>query len=814
MPRNSSSTGTSKDPSSLAASSNNNHMKDKNNNNSNTASSVAVTTTIISPHPWARIRKRSAAEAVELAHQTSTQTSEYRLRLESMQWWQRHLQAAQTIAWQRLVAPTLEECRDFLECSSDDVNVNDGSRTEEDENEQEITITSAANNSDGADSTTNTSNTVNNNNNNNEWWRQFCLPLQAAEQATECSESTTSQCSIRYPPEVLPIMIIHSPLSASCLMDRQYLATTVWREWNKSQPDQPHHPDVCVFLPRLLPTLTDTLHLLADALTTTLKKKSPPHYYQACSHLLSSGRKKRKRTLQSSIQEWIMDVLMSLPEQQPCNNNTNQYRIVNLVIVLQDDVPGSTTVKRQFMQTLTSWRNLQGVPVSLVILSSSIAYNSLSMLIRRREDGASGRFGYRVLDLAVPKAKAASSTLVGVSQAVAVWSQYFFEALQETPIPLSPFSGSTLPLYQWIQESILETVSCTRMVTRLDGLVSEFFSQPGSFVWDSLRRVGNREYQARTFQPAFCAWFCVYEKAQSMLSNRGKASDPKTLSSTLEKCGSLLECRQLLQPGGQVYFWWRLSCAILPLQVWAEISDQNGGVTMGDNTDFILACLGRAFDLLLSKGVSPCVSVGKDDDEGARVLCRYLQRQAPSVNGCPDDTSPVDINDEGLKDASRIVGDLIILVDRMSTTRENGQEHDGIDTKAIWKGLTQMILDGARLVSNRLDHWTHNWLCTNPLMKWIGMEAPDLAKNYSHIPVPRILNIRRNVVAGLSPVAQKLLAAMQDQMTITQDDWFRSFDGPLDDFCIGIWTLQMIGLIQIKKRTTKVMYEKVSVVWT
>jgi hypothetical protein len=41
----------------------------------------------------------------------------------------------------------------------------------------------------------------------------------------------------------------------------------------------------------------------------------------------------------------------------------------------------------------------------------------------------------------------------------------------------------------------------------------------------------------------------------------------------------------------------------------------------------------------------------------------------------------------------------------------------------------------------------------------------------------------------------------------------------MEEFCLGCWTLQMIGLIQTKKgvRTGggsgKVMYEKVSVVW-
>ncbi|KAG7337405.1 hypothetical protein IV203_011014 [Nitzschia inconspicua] len=787
--------GTQRDPL-LSASTNDTSKYDDNGTQQPTSSSSSDS--IVSPHPWARIRKRSSHEALELAQQTSTRTSEYRLRMESVQGWHHHIHRAQTNAWQRLLEPTLEECRQFLECDRNSTIKKQGGNTS-------TTIATTTN-----DNENNTVETFN----NDQWWQQFCLPSMTATTKTTTTKAhgQSNNNIIQFPPEVLPIIVISSPLSMSCLMDRQFLATSIWRRWNSND----RYADLCLFLPRLLPTLTDTLHLLGDALTTSIKESS---YFQECNPNLLNGRKKRKRTLQSSIQEWILDVLLSITPSQ-------ESPPINLVIVLQDDVAGSTTVKRQFLQTLTSWRSLKGIPVSLVIVAAShqSVEGSLSALIQRGEDGASGRFGHRVGYLSAPSSTGTSAN------AVAQWSQYFLEALQEIPIPFPSTCETDLPLYHWIQESLLECVSCTQIVNRLDMLVAEFFTKRGSFVWDSLRRPSNQGTTvtlANTYQPAFCAWFCVYGKAQAMLS-MGTTNDSPMASSS-EKCMALLQCRRHLLPGGELCFWWKLSCAILPLQVWVTVAKQtmarsdkennNGPVSKCDES-LIFSCLGAAYHLLTSSG-STSTSVSQfDDDEVEKILSRYLQRQT-SLRDSSDPQFDQDLGErdsDRVKDLTIIIGELILLLDHFIDPIQRGSTESKANTSSdtIWEGLTEMILEANRLIAHHMNYWTRHWMYTNPLMKWMEMEKPDASINITAVPVPRILNIRRNVASGLSPVTQQLLAVMQDQMTISQDDWFRSFGGTMEEFCMGVWTLQMIGLIQIKKGgiSQKVVYEKASVVWS
>jgi hypothetical protein len=862
---------------------------------------------------WARIRKRSSTEALELAQQTSTNTSEYRLRMESIKWWQQHIQTAHWLAWKQLVTPILEECYEFFKCDTiNNYNNNKGTNEDNHQTSDDMEKESAHAFDHANDSP-------------EEWWTQFCLPLSLPQ--VIINESGSSSCNhpfpqqhsltqLQYPPETLPIVIIASPLSNSCLMDRQFLATTIWKEWNSNNKNNSNNNldtshDLCLLLPRLLPTLTDTLHLLSDALTTTLMESSRKYYYDCCAHLLiHHGRKKRKRTRQSSIQEWICDVLHALQRPPPPQQQEPQVlslddnihpRMVNLVIVLQDDLAGSTIVKRQFLQLLTSWRSLQGIPVALVILSSSSsssssclgAGSSLSALVQCGEDGSSGRFGRRVSYKTIPSSSATTNNSVfavshhphvvpSCADAIALWSYYFLEALQETPVPLFPSSSSSSPsshfpnttnlpmyhYYHWIQESLLESISCTRLVDRLRGLVSQFFAHPGSFVWDSLRpntttttttptcfSNKNESYlahiAANPFQPLFCAWFCVYEKAQTLLSpsmtseNKKDKNDPTTTTtttttafSTCDKYWALLQCRQLLNPGGILFCWWKISCVLSPLHIWVTITEQEQQqtitptATMTQYTDpstchcnFFLTCLRQALALLLEQ-VSTIETMTNfmEEDDVTRLLARYLQRQASTDKSTnhQKEESICHIDDFQWKDVARIVKELIVLMDNIgSSERIESTDKDTPNWQVIiWKGLRQMMLEVNQLTNDNLEYWTRVWIHTNPLMKWMDMDQPVRTVQYqAMIPIPRYLNLRRNMVAGLSPTVRRLVHAMQDQMTIMQEDWFRAFDGTIEEFCLGVWTLQMMGLIQTKKggrtggTTSKVVYEKVSVVW-
>jgi hypothetical protein len=776
----------------------------------------ASSSSFVSSHPWSRIRKRSATEALELAQQTSTRTSEYRLRMESVQWWQRQLETAQTKAWQRLVAPTLEECFQFLQgndkCSYSSVG---GTTTQEEEEETTTSTTTTADANEGP-----------NDDATNQWWQQFCLPSTTTT-ATSLSSGSSSLSRqsprIQYPPEILPIMILHSALSTGCLLDQQYLATTLWKQWKRPN-------DLCLYLPRLLPTLTDTMHLLADALATAIQESS--HY---CKYAyLVSGRKKRKQTLQSSMQEWIFDVLQSLPAEQ---NQTT----ANLVIILQDDIAGSAIVKRQFLQTMMAWRSLHGIPVSLVVLASSkSAENSLSTMIKRGEHGATGRFGLRETRLYVPSPVVDANEVSNVStsssaaDALSEWTQYFVEALQETPAPLRPSNEISLPLYHWMQESLMESASCTRIVDHLRQLVTEFFSQPGSFVWDSLRCTPPTQEDlspnVNTFQPTFCAWFCVYEKAQRMLSMKDNDDDDdatKTMLSTSDKCQALLQCRHLLHSGGKLHFWWNLSCALLPIQVWTVVIEQNLAITadhvhaLRRNSRFILSCLCRAQGLLARHGAPKSTTTTDEDDEVDKILTRYLCRGAPldgeSSGRYCNEQEMRELDSEPMAEANQMIGEMIILVDRATSLNQNDSAL-GIDTsnRDIWKGLVQMMLEINRLAASQLDYFTRWWMHKNPLMKYMDVQDPQLSnRDFSLVPSPRFMNIRRNIVSGLSPTVQRLLNVLQDQMVISQEDWFHTWDGTMEEFSIGVWMLQMMGIIQIKKGggSHKTMYEKVSVVW-
>ena len=776
---------------------------------------------------WARVRKISRAQALEVAQRTSTKTSEYRLRMESVQWWRRCVEKARSLAWSRLVATVLEKCHEFLEYSQQPER-----NYEKEEND------SPQMNAEGIQESTE---------DNQLWWQQFCI----SSCTTSGNEQQASSQRVRYPAEVLPIMVISSPLCSSCLVDRHAIATTIWNEWNKhhytdsNSSTKCQNDDLVLFLPRLLPTLTDTLHLLVDGLATILKQHP---YYSNYTHLLAS-RKKRKRTLQSSIQDWILEVMQTLPanaldkrtgnanpQETSINNNNNNN--VNVVIVLQDDVASSNVVKQQFLQTLSSWRSLLGIPVSLVVLESSPngPDGSLAHILRSGEDGTSGRFGRRVTYLSVPSASTNSlSSATTFPDAMALWSQYFLEALQQVPPPLC-LPGTDhhlhLPLLEWTQQSIAESASCSRMADRLGSMIMEFFSQPGSFVWDSLRAPPYLDdststasavtNSANAFQPPFCTWFCVYEKAQALLSRRDCADASTKMMSSMDKGNALLQCRRYLQPGGQLHFWWSVACSLLPLHIWVlgekqMMTQSQEGTTkpfVMRNAAFLLSHLARAYRLVTSQGSTTESSTM--NDEIAQVLSRYLRRcDAKDDAAGQAGNKGSDFDKETLVAMSKKIGELVLLVNNFSGELPVDTSMMGND---ITKGIYRMILDVNHVTAKQLDHWTRRWMFVNPLMKWMALEDPlTQSEDHESKPLHTTLNIRRDVVTGLDPAAQRLLGVLQDQMTIAKDDWFRAFGGTMEEFCIGLWTLQVIGLVQLKKGpgggAHKVVYEKVSVVW-
>jgi hypothetical protein len=150
--------------------------------------------------------------------------------MESINSWQNHIQMAQRFAWKRLVTPTIEECYSFLECCYGDNSSNNNKTTKENRNKidnNEMINTAPLKGSDDA-----------NTNATQIWWKQFCLPLSMTNIANTGSSCRTSpqqqqqqqqEClTIQYPPETLPIVIISSPFNNSCVLDRQFISTTIW----------------------------------------------------------------------------------------------------------------------------------------------------------------------------------------------------------------------------------------------------------------------------------------------------------------------------------------------------------------------------------------------------------------------------------------------------------------------------------------------------------------------------------------------------------------------------------------------------------
>ncbi|KAL3905050.1 MAG: hypothetical protein SGILL_009832 [Bacillariaceae sp.] len=354
------------------------------------------------------------------------------------------------------------------------------------------------------------------------------------------------------------------------------------------------------------------------------------------------------------------------------------------------------------------------------------------------------------------------------------------------------------PLLEWTQQSMLESASCSRLADRLGSMIMEFFSQPGSFVWDSLRAPLNldnvstvRTIPVNVFQPAFCTWFCVYEKAQSILSRNDDIDASTKMMSSIWVLGEK-QMRTQSRSSAQEKFSLR-------------------------NASFLLSHLARAYRLVTTHTYGFTSKCTATHDEVAQILFRYLQR-CDANEGVTEQMSKKESGfDKEILDAMiKKMGELVLMINNFQDTSRAETTMTGND---ITQGMFQMILDMNHVAAKQVEHWTRRWIYVNPLMKWMALQDPSLQKKVDRDTESQstTLNIRRDVVAGLDPAAQKMLGVLQDQMTITKDDWFRAFGGTMEEYCVGLWTLQMIGLVQPKKGAggggSKDMYEKVSVVW-
>ena len=321
--------------------------------------------------------------------------------------------------------------------------------------------------------------------------------------------------------------------------------------------------------------------------------------------------------------------------------------------------PNSNIVQSQLLETIAAWRGLHGIPVSLVVFNSigsqqEVQQNNV-LLNPSFESNAMGRFGIRTIRCSIPSLLNSSQTSLSTtvelppSMAFAVWCQYFLEGMKETPIPLlapcfndssrsrNNFGGGNTTMHatelvlRMCKDALQNESSCSGWIQSVRSrIISNFYSQKGSFVWDALNPqtakmmksfennrshsnstidnndTGNKDKDSQPFtignndvnifQPEFVAWFCSYQKAHNLLSST--AGEQKANMTLSDKCDGLLKCYGLLLPsskksskrrrlsksaspstpeskeisrdsggGGRLQFWWNISCSLLPLHV-------------------------------------------------------------------------------------------------------------------------------------------------------------------------------------------------------------------------------------------------------
>jgi hypothetical protein len=283
---------------------------------------------------------------------TSTKTSEIRLRQESIRYWNRFLEEAEAAAFGKIVGPTCHQIKDILLGEF----VGDGEERGEErgENQKQQEDHGIGNKSEGENNGMKNSAEIDGGNgrlNNggacdgDDNWKYcqqlFGLPSASTTTTTPMitrqtdkidAPSTSSTKStptpwnpnsfqVRYPLEVLPIFVITSPLISNCLQDRSKICHSMWRQLNglegtigtrqsyspracgsnggKHNVSNTSHDDddrtICLYLPRLLSSWTETLHVVWDGLLSHYENThddpsmdpDDPRYYSNPSELAS-----------------------------------------------------------------------------------------------------------------------------------------------------------------------------------------------------------------------------------------------------------------------------------------------------------------------------------------------------------------------------------------------------------------------------------------------------------------------------------------------------------------------------------------------
>ena len=256
---------------------------------------------------------------------TSTKTSEIRLRQESIRYWNRFLEEAEAAAFGKLVGPTCHQIKDILivggeqffgdggddgdegsENQTQQENYGMGNESEGDNNSATIEGGNVMMNSVGA------TRSMSDDNDDDNWkycQQLFGLPSASTTTPTPVTTRQTGKIDVsstpstkptsppsnpnsihvRYPLEVLPIFVITSPLISNCLQDRSKICHSMWRQLNGledtigtrqsyslkacgSDGENKHNVSntddrtICVYLPRLLSSWTETLQVLWDGL--------------------------------------------------------------------------------------------------------------------------------------------------------------------------------------------------------------------------------------------------------------------------------------------------------------------------------------------------------------------------------------------------------------------------------------------------------------------------------------------------------------------------------------------------------------------
>ncbi len=1081
---------------------------------------------------------------------TSTKTSEIRLRQESVRYWNRFLEEAEVAAFARIVRPTCHQIQNIL--LGDFGGHSWGSGENEDQEEEKFDRRVREMNDDSMEiegekkksKDDSTDNTRTNSGNDGDWeycQRMFGLPSVSKTDAallttvTNGAEKTemSSQKSkslplsspsdqhfarIRYPFEVLPVFVITSPLVSNCVQDRSKICHSIWRQLNGlectigtqlpavsfgdggnqsvSHNSNSNERNICLYLPRLLSSLTETLQVLWDGLLSHYENThdapsmdpDDPHYYSNPNDLSSkrhsyhvskrrhyqdlvdrkvtteSQKSKIGTKKQQSLQDFILEFLRYVYEEpedfakQERHNRKRENTATantqmgdgngdakrkrpmrgNLIVLLKDprilhpkvstaagqgSVGGSNSkptnnkvVQSQLLETLAAWREIHGIPVSLVVLNSvgskhEIQQNNVLLNPSFESSAIGGRFGVQTIRCSIPSSASSRGANIPTSMAFGVWSHYFLQATATNPLPLmcpgqqiNSFTVTEIIL-RMCRDALQNESSCSKLVSLIRArLVLHFYASKGSFVWDALNPntaammrgtpllsakksksemdittdsntnsdnginkdrkpfvVGNDDVQI--FQPEFVAWFCSYHKAHTLLSCQ--AGEHKANTTLSDKCDALLKCHRLLLPpmenndennleeksskrrkysngaervrdtkgGGNLQFWWSVSCSLLPLYfLYLTVTDEGMLLSsiassvdrsaanenskrrnkrpLDGESRWILERLAEVYKQLLAvteerdhcnknldavnhmgdevagktriSGTSttpdgcsidsvPKEFIGKSSEHNIEschergdfvevILRRYLQRETKeggsdtrkkcnSLSTSDGATTIDEVHRQSVRQLTTMLQETIVLVaafamnEKKSSSLNVKKEDDLMGDDKIRLGMTETILEMNRLALGQVEAWTRQWVKFNPLMAatseqilredWKGDHIDDLLcddVNQLHSFETRPMNFRRRILDNLPAGSRELYEALEGRLSIDRDDWFHSFDGPVEDFIIGIWTLRKCGLIHPKKTIAAtdtpnydrgkakkprkvVSYEKIAVVW-